>query len=88
MSVDTKDLAGLEAYVIEALSEPDIFGMKSFITLLRTGIDPPFAGVSYVAKKDHTVGSLAVQQGEHVFLNVAGASMNVSGSYLIHLPLF
>ncbi|KAI9464255.1 heme peroxidase [Boletus coccyginus] len=58
-SVDTKDLVGLEAYVIEALR-----------------IDPPFAGVSYVAKKDYTVGSLAVQQGERLFLDVASAGMN------------
>ncbi|KAG9313033.1 heme peroxidase [Chiua virens] len=58
-SVDVKDLAGLEAYVIEALR-----------------IDPCFAGFGYVAKKDHTVGSLTVQQGEHLFLHVANASLN------------
>jgi linoleate 10R-lipoxygenase len=58
-SVDIKDLAALEAYVIEALR-----------------IDPPFAGASYVAKKTHTVGSLAVEQGEHLFLDVASAGMN------------
>lgn len=80
-SVDTKDLAGLEAYVIEALSEYGILGMKSFITFLLAGIDPPFAGVCYVAKKTHTVGSLAVEQGEHLFLDVASAGMNVSVSF-------
>jgi len=58
-SADVKDLAGLEAYVIEALR-----------------IDPPFAGVSCIAKKDHTVGSLTVQQGERLFLDVASAGMN------------
>ncbi|KAG6381666.1 heme peroxidase [Boletus reticuloceps] len=58
-SADIKDMAGLEAYVIEALR-----------------IDPPFAGASFTAKKDHSVGSLVVQQGERLFLNVASAGMN------------
>jgi len=58
-SVDIKDVAGLEAYVIEALR-----------------IDPPFAGATFIAKKDHSVGSLVVQQGERLFLNVASAGMN------------
>ena len=87
-SVDTGDLASLEAHVIEALSEHGLLGMKFFITHLRAGIDPPFTQVSYVANKDHVVGSLTVQQGEHVFLNVTGAGMNVSGLYLLHVPLF
>jgi hypothetical protein len=44
---------------------------------LFVGIDPPFAGVYRVAKKEHTVESLAVQQGEHLFLDVASAGMSV-----------
>jgi len=53
----------------------NISGLEAhIIEALR--IDPPFAGVSYVAKKDHAVGSLAVQQGERLFLDVAAAGMN------------
>ncbi|KAH7890809.1 heme peroxidase [Phlebopus sp. FC_14] len=39
-------------------------------------IDPPFAGVYRVAKKEFTIGSLQVKSGERLFLDVAGASMN------------
>jgi cytochrome P450 len=53
----------------------DLSGLEAHvIEALR--IDPPFAGTSYVAKKDHAISSLAVQQGECLFLDVAGAGMN------------
>jgi cytochrome P450 len=53
----------------------DISALEAYvIEALR--IDPPFAGVHRVAKKDIAVGSLAVTQGERLFLDVAGAGMN------------
>lgn len=87
-SIDTKDLARLESHVIEALSQYTISALSPFFLLLRAGIDPPFAGVTYIAKKDHTVASLTVKQGEHLFLDVAAACMNVSRLYSTHLLSF
>ncbi|KAF9240684.1 heme peroxidase [Melanogaster broomeanus] len=53
----------------------DLSALEAYvIEALR--IDPPFAGVYRVAKKDAAVGSLVVTQGERLFLDVAGACMN------------
>lgn len=76
-SEDTKDLSGLTAYAIEALSTCPVLVHTPFLTS-DVGIDPPFAGFYRVAKKDENVVSLNVKQGERLFLNVAAANMNVS----------
>ncbi|KAI6023916.1 hypothetical protein PISMIDRAFT_470487 [Pisolithus microcarpus 441] len=39
-------------------------------------IDPPFAGVYRNVKKDKSVGSLNVKEGERLFLDIAGANLN------------
>ncbi|KIK94193.1 hypothetical protein PAXRUDRAFT_143426 [Paxillus rubicundulus Ve08.2h10] len=53
----------------------DVGALEAYVVeALR--IDPPFAGVYRVAKKEHAVGSLAVKQGEHLFLDVASACMS------------
>ncbi|KAI6041268.1 heme peroxidase [Pisolithus marmoratus] len=39
-------------------------------------IDPPFGGVYRIAKKNQSVGSLRVSEGERLFLNIAGANLN------------
>ncbi|KAF9240691.1 heme peroxidase [Melanogaster broomeanus] len=53
----------------------DLGALEAYV-LEALRMDPPFAGVYRKAKKDTTVGSLAVTQGEHLFLDVASASMN------------
>ncbi|KAF9223967.1 heme peroxidase [Gyrodon lividus] len=59
----------------KSVDTKDLTALEAYVfEALR--IDPPFAGVYRVAKKDHTVGSLAVQQGDCLFLDVASASMN------------
>ncbi|KAI6149466.1 heme peroxidase [Pisolithus tinctorius] len=53
----------------------DVGALEAYvIEALR--IDPPFAGVYRTAKKDQTVGSLNVKEGERLFLDIAGANMN------------
>ncbi|KAI6041267.1 heme peroxidase, partial [Pisolithus marmoratus] len=39
-------------------------------------IDPPFAGVYRTAKKDQSVGSLNVKEGDRLFLDIARANLN------------
>lgn len=85
-SEDTKDLSGLTAYAIEALSTCPVLVHTPFLTS-DVGIDPPFAGFYRVAKKDENVVSLNVKQGERLFLNVAAANMNVSFRNATQRPL-
>jgi linoleate 10R-lipoxygenase len=39
-------------------------------------IDPPFEGVYRTVAKDHTIGDLAIKDGDRVFLNIAGANLD------------
>jgi linoleate 10R-lipoxygenase len=75
-----QDLSSLTAYVLEALSACSIPSNPPLL-IVKSGIDPPFAGVYRVAKQDEMVVSLYVQEGERLFLDVAAANMNVSCSY-------
>ena len=75
--LDTSDLSSLTAYILEALSSWFIL-LDLLLFTFNLGIDPPFAGVYRVAKRDETIVSLTVKQGERLFLDVAAANMNVS----------
>ena len=76
--LDTSDLSSLTAYILEALSSWFIL-LDLLLLTSNSGIDPPFTGVYRVAKRDETIVSLTVKQGERLFLDVAAANMNVSG---------
>lgn len=78
-SDDTKDLSGLTSYIFEALSAYSVT-VNTLLLTSGSGVDPPFAGVYRVAKKDENILSLTIKQDERILLNVATANMNVSYS--------
>lgn len=42
------------------------------------GLEPPFKGVFRVAEKATTIGPLAIQKGDHLFLHLATANLEES----------
>jgi|SRR5882762_3855004 len=51
---------------------------KATETNYGIGLDPPFNGVFRTAQKDVTVASLSIKQNERLFLNIAGANLEVN----------
>ncbi|OAX41520.1 heme peroxidase [Rhizopogon vinicolor AM-OR11-026] len=74
LRTDHDSVATMEAAKSEN-NNKDISGLTAF-TREALRVDPPFAGVYRVAKKDGDVVSLTVKQDERVFLNIAKANMN------------